>query len=704
VYVGAAAIAAAMIVASSAAQVKAPNRNVRYAPTPAWVKAPPAATDAPTPPGAPVRVVYFDQQVRTGLRGEEIYQAYRIEILTPEALAAGNITINWAPASDEITVHRLAITRDGKPIDVLATQKFSIIQRENNLEQAMLDGNLTATLQTAGLQVGDELEFTVTRLSRDPNVGAQSQGFLQFPIVGARGAYRLRVVQPKDRAMAYRASADLPAAVVTDLGTETDRQYLLTDPASAIIPEGAPPRYGAVRQVQFSSYPDWAAVSRTFDPLFVRAAALSPSSPVKAEASRIAKETPDAARRAEAALRVVEDRIRYVYVGLDGGNYRPANADDTWRRRFGDCKAKTVLLVALLRELGIAAEPVLVGAQGGDGIDRRLPTPAVFDHVVVRATIDGAAYWLDATRSGDRHLADLDAPRSRFVLPLRSAGASLEPVAVLPPKYPQMVQVVEIDASAGFANPGKYKIQQTMRGDEILGIRAQLAGLAPADADRMQAAYWRQQMPNVEPSRTTWRFDEDKRLLVLTMEGEGKVDWEGDDKTGHTHYLLGAGFPPPAEMKHPKDQAQDAAWATDYPAFTCYATTVKVPPAGKGLHWSYSSNPVDRMLGGIAYWRISSFENGVARMAKSRRVMVPEVSAAEAATVNSAIAGFDNNKAYVSEVSGRGSGLPKLTGLADTLRNHFGTFDEFAGATPPCQGHAADRDASSTPAKDKTPS
>ncbi|HEU0066572.1 MAG TPA: DUF3857 domain-containing protein, partial [Sphingomonas sp.] len=191
VYVGAAAIAAAMIVASSAAQVKAPNRNVRYAPTPAWVKAPPAATDAPTPPGAPVRVVYFDQQVRTGLRGEEIYQAYRIEILTPEALAAGNITINWAPASDEITVHRLAITRDGKPIDVLATQKFSIIQRENNLEQAMLDGNLTATLQTAGLQVGDELEFTVTRLSRDPNVGAQSQGFLQFPIVGARGAYRL---------------------------------------------------------------------------------------------------------------------------------------------------------------------------------------------------------------------------------------------------------------------------------------------------------------------------------------------------------------------------------------------------------------------------------------------------------------------------------------------------------------------------------
>ena len=37
-----------------------------------------------------------------------------------------------------------------------------------------------------------------------------------------------------------------------------------------------------------------------------------------------------------------EDKPACVYVGLDGGNYRPAAADDTWHRRFGDCKAKTV--------------------------------------------------------------------------------------------------------------------------------------------------------------------------------------------------------------------------------------------------------------------------------------------------------------------------------------------------------------------------
>ena len=60
--------------------------------------------------------------------------------------------------------------------------------------------------------------------------------------------------------------------------------------------------------------------------------------------------------RARAALRLVQDQVRYVFVGLDGGNYTPASVADTWQRRYGDCKAKTVMLMALLREMGISAE------------------------------------------------------------------------------------------------------------------------------------------------------------------------------------------------------------------------------------------------------------------------------------------------------------------------------------------------------------
>ncbi len=32
-----------------------------------------------------------------------------------------------------------------------------------------------------------------------------------------------------------------------------------------------------------------------------------------------------------------------------------------------------------------------------DGLDERLPSPCMFDHMLVRARIDGKSYWLDGT-------------------------------------------------------------------------------------------------------------------------------------------------------------------------------------------------------------------------------------------------------------------------------------------------------------------
>src|SRR3546814_5700852 len=94
--------------------------------------------------------------------------------------------------------------------------------------------------------------------------------------------------------------------------------------------------------------------------------------------------------RASAALKLVQRDVRYIYVGLGNGNLTPATAEETWQRRYGDCKGKTALLLALLARLGIEAEAVLANNSGGDdGLDERLPNPGMFDHVLVRARIDG---------------------------------------------------------------------------------------------------------------------------------------------------------------------------------------------------------------------------------------------------------------------------------------------------------------------------
>jgi hypothetical protein len=59
------------------------------------------------------------------------------------------------------------------------------------------------------------------------------------------------------------------------------------------------------------------------------------------------------------------------------------------------------MLLALMNELGIKAEPALVSLTRGDDLNDRLPGLAVFDHVFVHTVIGRRDFWLDGTRSGD---------------------------------------------------------------------------------------------------------------------------------------------------------------------------------------------------------------------------------------------------------------------------------------------------------------
>ena len=73
------------------------------------------------------------------------------------------------------------------------------------------------------------------------------------------------------------------------------------------------------------------------------------------------------------------------YVGLEFGihGYKPYKVTQVLARRFGDCKDKASLMVALLREVGIDAELVLVRTRRGGRIDAEPASLAVFDHAIV---------------------------------------------------------------------------------------------------------------------------------------------------------------------------------------------------------------------------------------------------------------------------------------------------------------------------------
>ena len=91
---------------------------------------------------------------------------------------------------------------------------------------------------------------------------------------------------------------------------------------------------------------------------------------------------------------------RYVSVQLGLGGWQTYDAEYVFERRYGDCKALVNYLQAMLAEVGIAAEPVLIYAgEDAPALDPDFPRNA-FNHVILRVELDsGEVIWLECTSS-----------------------------------------------------------------------------------------------------------------------------------------------------------------------------------------------------------------------------------------------------------------------------------------------------------------
>ncbi len=623
-------------------QSQAASKSVAYSARPAWVIDAPAPTKTSAPDGAPIQFLYNDTQTRVGNGTDEFYSAYRVKILQPEGLAIGNMALNWNFSSGDIRIHGVKIIRDGREIDVLKTNKFSVIQREEDLANSMLNGVMTATLQIPGLQVGDEVEFASTTSMHDAVLGSRSQGMLQLPFIESTGAFRIRLTWPSTKSLEWKASSDLEVGQPQRRGEDYELTLEMRDPKAAIMADHAPDRVNVRRTLQYSSFKTWGEVSNVMAPLFEQAATLAQNSPIKEEAARIAASTSDPVEQAAAALKVVQQRIRYVFSAIEDGNYRPMSADEVWRLRFGDCKGKSALLVALLRELGIQADVALISVNNSGWLEEHLPMLAAFDHALVRASINNHVHWIDGTRVGDESIQLIPPPLFRWALPLHNDTTELEFVQPAAPTLPENSTVLEIDATGGFEKLAKVNIEEVIRGDEALSNKLTLERLSRADAERQLHSYWSKRYNWVTPDAVAWRYDAKQNLTTLTMTGQGTLDWKGDSRTARVLDVPNAGLSPPALFRRPFEQDQTAPWLTSFPRYRRWTTMIRLPAEQSGWKWGVRAKPMDTRVAGVAYWRDVEFTSNILRITMSSRTYKPEINAEEAAHSNREHSNFDN--------------------------------------------------------------
>ncbi len=636
----------AAFVAAPAAAAQEPS----VAPAPAWVEAVPIPAPDPKLADKPLQLLLVNGQSSYAANGgAEHYVEWATLPQNPQGLAAlGTIAIPWQPDNADLVVHKVQLIRAGKAIDLLAGgQKFIVLRRENRLEYAMLDGTLTAVLQSEDLQLGDVVNVAFSLRQKPGSIAfaAEKASFLQNELPTRK--LRSREIWPKGIDMRWRATPAMgkPELKQTKLGSELVLE--LDDAIAPKVPADAPQRFQLPAFMQISAYRDWSDISKLLAPVFLSSQQLDAASPLKAEIARIAAVTSDPRRRALTALELVQDRVRYVALAMGEAGYVPASADQTWSRKYGDCKGKTVTLIALLAGLGIEAEPVLVSTGLGDTLGERLPQVKLFDHVIVRARIDGRSYWLDGTGAGDRDLDALASSGFGWGLPLRTAGAALEQIPHDPPPQPLTELDITYDASGGFAEEVPVSGTLLFRGPAATSYRYALAQSGKEEL-RKSMDQLRMGLPSKKETES-YEFGSDDKAgtFTYTFKGKASLDLPTDEKTKAKRYHF-SNYVISWDKSFEREAGplSDAPFALPFPMYLTSRESVILPNKGEGF--TLGGKDLETTIAGTYIARKLTIGGGKAVALSTFRRLKKEVPAEEAKRAKSAIKAIDDDDAYVS--------------------------------------------------------
>jgi len=85
-------------------------------------------------------------------------------------------------------------------------------------------------------------------------------------------------------------------------------------------------------------------------------------------------------------------------VGLEFGiaGFRPHAAEEIFNNKYGDCKDKATLLLAMYKVAGIPAYYALIGTREMGKLEENIPM-SQFNHAIVLAEVEGEMVWLDPT-------------------------------------------------------------------------------------------------------------------------------------------------------------------------------------------------------------------------------------------------------------------------------------------------------------------
>jgi hypothetical protein len=341
---------------------------------------------------------------------------------------AGRFQIQFNPEFQTMAIHRVELQREGRWQNRLDPSRISLARREAEFEQDLTDGSVTALIVLDDVRVDDVVRVSYSITGSNPILAGQLSDWINLSWRNPTLRSGLRVLYDPGRRFRVHRENTTIEPVVRRTADAVEVAVLARGLPATVVEDRYPVWYQPYPLVQIAPERDWSEVVDWALPLYPR---FDGAFDADLERKLVEwKVLPDPQARLTAALRAVQNDVRYFGVEIGDNSHRPNPPDLVWRRRYGDCKDKVLLLVTLLRRMGIDAVPALVDTDRGRAIGQFVPSASVFNHVIARVRIAGETIWVDPTlaqQGGDPRDADLSG--YGMGLPIVGGATALQAIA-----------------------------------------------------------------------------------------------------------------------------------------------------------------------------------------------------------------------------------------------------------------------------------
>ncbi|MCX7847587.1 MAG: DUF3857 domain-containing protein [bacterium] len=336
-----------------------------------------------------------------------------------------------------------------------------------------------------GLEPGDLCRYVVRRITTKARMPDTFSDYTLFELTSPILHSTYEIWGPTSRPLVHLViKAPVSNTVVASMHSAGGTNFYLWKVRNVprMFPEpNMPALHTVVQRLLVSTIPDWATVSRWYHALCAPRLAATTPAMSNFVAELTAGLTNDRARL-EALFYYVSQNIRYMGITTEteAPGYEPHDVCVTFENKYGVCRDKGALLVALLRLAGFKAYPVLMYI--GPKKDPEVPQP-FFNHAVVAVEeADGSYTLMDPTDETTKELLPAYLC-DRSYLVAKPAGDCLR----VSPIIPAEANMMRIKTTGELSRDGTLRAQTRLSFDGINdnAYRSALVRMKPIERRHM---------------------------------------------------------------------------------------------------------------------------------------------------------------------------------------------------------------------------